>query len=76
MAEGEGQQPWMGVWLPAPCGVGGGGRELQQGKEVAGSIAEDGGPLEMLCCSRGFWNSRFDFPLLGHVLYMSACSTQ
>lgn len=66
----------MGVSVPAPCGVGGGGQEPQQGKGVVGSTAKDGGQLEMLCCSGAFGSLALGVPLLRHVLYMSACSTQ
>lgn len=42
---------------------------------MVGSTAKDEGPREMLCCSEAFGTLALSFPLLGHVLYMSACST-
>lgn len=42
---------------------------------MVGSTAEDRDLLEILCCSEAFGTLALSFPLLGHVLYMLACST-
>lgn len=71
MPEGEGQQLRASVYC-CQCPVVSG---EAWGNRSRGSTVTDRGPLETLCCSVAFATLALSFPLLGHVLYMSACST-